>query len=67
MKYIITDTICALTKVQAGGSTYPIINTKIIAICSIKEKAEEIKEKTKQSVKEIGVYHNIDISEVEEC
>ena len=72
MKYIVTDTICQQRNIYFGGDPYPAIKTKIIAICSTEEKAEEIKQKTMNKVKETIdesqlLYHNIDISEVEEC
>ena len=72
MKYIVTDTICAKLNIYFGRDPYPAITTKIIAICSTKEKAEEIKQQTMNKVKETIdesqlLYHNINISEVEEC
>ena len=72
MKYIVTDTVCGKSNIYFGGGPYPIIKIKILALCSTEEKAKEIKQKTMSKVKETIdesplLYHNIDISEVEEC
>jgi len=68
MKYIVTDTYCMTNQIGNRGNLYPSIGTKIIAICEDKVKAQEIQQNIKNTIVESGyVYHNIQISEVEEC